>query len=204
LTAGIKQYSFEKFYRKRRRLSNDPNQIMRFFRTRAEPPDPTVETLRIIARLRADWRPSAAELSDTAVLEQWRLYRGQPYMLQGWTASSLKSGVAFAFDLDAGWARLIDRWVRLGAPNVAPPRVTNDEVMEAAALSFVEGASTRALDIAEEARTLASQARGAGLGMAAYLLDVAAMEVDAARSRRQRRADARVVRIEDWRHPGSA
>lgn len=203
MTAGIKQYSFEKFYHKRR-LSNDPNQIMRFFRTRAESPDPTVETLRIIARLRADWRPSAAELSDAAVLEQWRLYRGQPYMLQGWTASSLKSGVAFAFDLDAGWARLIDRWVRLGAPNAMPPRVGNDEVMQAAALAFIEGAAMRAVDIAEEARTLGAQARAAGLDMAAYLLDVAALEADAARWPKSRTADERVVRIENWRNPGSA
>lgn len=177
---------------------------MRFLWPRADPPDPTAETLRIIARLREDWRPAAAELSNAAVLEEWRLYRGAPYLLQGWMNSDLRSGVAFALDLDAGWARLIDRWVRLGAPLAMPPRITNDEVMEAAALAFIEGASTRALDIAEEARTLAAQARGAGLGMAAYLFDVAAMEVEAARARRQRHADERVVRIEDWRKPGSA
>ena len=168
---------------------------------RAEPPDPTAETLRIIARLRGDWRPSAAELSGTAVLEQWRLYRCQPYLLQGWMSSSLRSGVAFAFDLDAGWARLIDRWVRLGAPNAMPPPVSNDDVMQAAALAFIEGAAVRALDIAEEARALAAQARAAGLDLAAYLLDVAALEADAARW--PRGLEERVVRLEDWRKPGS-
>jgi hypothetical protein len=177
---------------------------MHFFRTRAESPDPTFETLRIIARLRGDWRPSAAELSGAAVLEQWRLYRGAPYLLQGWMSSSLRSGIAFALDMDAGWARLIDRWVRLGAPNAVPPRVGNDEVMQAAALAFIEDGAVRVLDIAEEARLLAAQARGAGLSMAGYLLDMAALEADAARWPKSRIADARVVRIEDWRKPGPA
>ena len=51
---------------------------------------------------------------------------------------------------------------------------------------------------------LGAQARAAGLDMAAYLLDVAALEADAARWPKSRTADERVVRIEDWRNPGPA
>jgi hypothetical protein len=205
---------------------------MRFFRTRAEPtepPDPAAETLRVIARLRAGGRPSDAELSGAAVLERWRLFPGEPYMLQGWAGSSLKSGVAFALDIEAGWARLIDRWARLGAGAGVPPRVSNEAVMEAAeralakdgpppqpsptrgegvhracGTSFptmregahgVRGAAVRTMregahrarggafasEIAGEARALAEKAQAAGLDGAAYLLDMAALELDAAR-----------------------
>src|SRR5882757_10080282 len=50
-------------------------------------------------------------------------------MRQGWSGTTLISGVAFAFDADAGWARLITRWVRLGAPAGAQPLPSNEAVM---------------------------------------------------------------------------
>jgi hypothetical protein len=145
-------------------------------------PDPARETLRImVARLHA--APSAIELSGAAVLERWRLFPGEPYMLQGHAGSSLKSGVAFALDIDAGWARLIDRWVRLGAPAAAPPRVTNDAVMQAAA---------RALERDERPPPQPSPTRGGGSTPALWRGSAPALRRgNAPTLRRDRRASTR-------------
>jgi hypothetical protein len=75
---------------------------------KAESPDPTADTRAILARLRAGWRPSR-ELADAIVLERWRLFGPAPYLLQGWAGMRMTSGVLFAFDPAAGWARFIDR-----------------------------------------------------------------------------------------------
>jgi hypothetical protein len=145
----------------------------------AAPPDPAADTLRIIARLRAGGRPSAAELSGAAVLERWRLFAGEPYMLQGWVGMSLKSGVAFA--LDIGWARLIDRWVRLGGAAGVPPDASNEAVMEAA-MRALERDDRRPQSFHGEG---AQRARG-----------------DAACWRHRHRPEGR-VQIAQWRNPGS-
>gem|GEM_PF-3910346 len=139
-----------------------------------ESPDPTPDTLAILARLRAGWRPSR-ELADAPVLQRWRLFAPGPYLLQGWVGMSLKSGIAFAFDPAAGWVRFVDRWARLGTPACAQPLPSNEAVMRCVliALAGRDGAA----EIGAEARALAERARDAGLDMAAYLLDVVALEL---------------------------
>jgi hypothetical protein len=140
----------------------------------AESPDPEADTRAILARLRSGWRPTR-ELVDAPVLERWRLFAPTPYTLQGWAGMNLKSGILFAFDADAGWARFIDRWVRLGAPARAQPVPSNDAVMRCAivALAGRDGAA----EIGAEVRALAARSRDAGLDTAAYLLDMAALEI---------------------------
>ena len=144
----------------------------------AEPPD---DPSQILERLRGGWRPSRDNLADALVLEEWLLVPGVPYVLQGWADSTLKFGVALAFDAAQGWARRIDRWVVLGAPFGVPPCVRNDEVMRAAALALARDAMAEsAPDIAAEARALAMRARSIGLGTVAHLLERAAREADVA------------------------
>ncbi|MEJ0075212.1 MAG: hypothetical protein WDO17_07155 [Alphaproteobacteria bacterium] len=144
----------------------------------AESPDPTAATLAILARLRTGWRPSH-ELADAIVLERWRLHAPAPYTLQGWAGMHMTSGVLFAFDPAARWARFIDRWVRLGAPDRAQPLPTNDAVMRCAMAALA--GRDEAGEIGAEVRALAARSRDAGLDAAAYLLDMAALEIGAAR-----------------------
>ena len=78
-----------------------------------------------------------------------------------------------------GRVRFIDRWVRLGAPARAQPLPSNDAVMRCAMAALA--GRDEAGEIGAQARALAEHARDAGLDMAAYLLDMAALELDAAR-----------------------
>lgn len=144
----------------------------------AESPDPEADTLAILARLRAGWRPSRRNLADAPVLERWRLFAPGPYVLQGWVGMTMKSGIVFAFD-PAGWVRFIDRWARLGKPALAQPLPANESVMRCAmiALAGRDGAA----EIGAEVRALAERSREAGLSTAGYLLDMVALEIDAAR-----------------------
>jgi hypothetical protein len=145
------------------------------------------ETLAVLARLRSGWQPSH-ELADAPELQRWRLLAARPYLLQGWVGMDLKSGVLFAFDAQARWARFIDRWVRLGAPACAQPLLSNETVMRCAMAALA--GRDEAADIGAEARALAARSRDAGLDAAAYLLDIAALELDAARRPAERcRAD---------------
>jgi hypothetical protein len=139
-----------------------------------ETSDAEADTLAILARLRSGWRPSR-ELADASVLERWRLFAPGPYLLQGWVGMSLKSGIAFAFDPAAGWVRFVDRWARLGAPALAQPLPSNEAVMGCVTIALAgrDGAA----EIRAEARALADRARDAGLPTAAYLLDMAALEL---------------------------
>ena len=88
-------------------------------------------------------------------------------------------GILFAFDPAAGWARLIDRWVRLGARALSDqPLPDNDSVMRCAAIARIFDGGP---DIGAAARALADWARRNGFDLAGYLLDMAALEADAAR-----------------------
>lgn len=143
------------------------------------PSDPTTHTLDILTRLRSGWRPSHHELEDAPLMQQWRIAIAGPYLLQGFINDDLNIGILFAFDPAAGWARLIDRWVRLGAPALTDqPLPDNASVMRCAAFARVLDPRP---DIGAAARALAERARGGGLDMAGYLLDLAALEADAAR-----------------------
>jgi hypothetical protein len=144
----------------------------------AESPDPIADTLAILARLRSGWRPSR-ELADAPVLERWRLFAPGPYLLQGWVGMSLKSGIAFAFDPAAGWVRFVDRWARLGAPACAQPLPSNDAVMRCATAALA--GRDCASGIGDQVRALAERSRDIGLATGAFLLDMAALEIDAAR-----------------------
>jgi hypothetical protein len=149
-------------------------------RVRQRPSDPTTHSLDILTRLRSGWRPSQHELEDAPAIERWRVAVAEPYLLQGFIGDHLHIGILFAFDPAAGWARLIDRWVRLGAPALpARPLPANDAVMRCATLAVsCDGRP----DIGAAARSLAAWARSNGFDMAGYLLDMAALEADAARS----------------------
>ncbi len=141
--------------------------------------DPPGDPMQALERLRKGWRPTPDNLADAAVLDEWLLVPNGYYLLQGWTGSSLKSGMALAFEAPQRWARLIDRWVVLGRPLGVPLRVSNDEVMRAAAHALAGcAASERARDVAIEARVLAARARRARLDAAASLLESAAWEAD--------------------------
>lgn len=143
------------------------------------PSDPTTHTLDILTRLRSGWRPSHHELDDAPVMKRWRIAVAGPYILQGFIGDDLNTGVLFAFDPAAGWARLIDRWVRLGAPALPDqPLPDNDTVMRCAALASIFDGRP---DIGAAARALAEWARSSGHDLAGYLLDMAALEADAAR-----------------------
>jgi hypothetical protein len=161
------------------RFESIASRIMRALRhsSRLHSDEPPGDPTAVLQRLRGGWRPSRDNLIDALVLEDWRLVPGVPYLLQGWDGSTLKFGMALAFDAAHGWARRIDRWVVLGAPLGVPPCVSNDEVMRAAALALA-AAPELAPQIAIEARMLAERARGAGLDAAAYLLESAAWEAD--------------------------
>ena len=139
--------------------------------------DCTPDTLAILARLRTGWRPSRRDLAGTDVLERWRLFSPGPYVLQGWTGRTMKSGIVFAFDRE--WVRFISRWARLGKPALAQPLPSNDVVMRCA-LAALAGRD-EAGEIGAEARALAERSREAGLDAAAYLLDMAAFELTDAR-----------------------
>lgn len=146
---------------------------------RAESHDPATHTLDILTRLRDGWRPSHHELDDAPLMEQWRIAAAGPYILQGVIGGDLNTGILFAFDPVAGWARLIDRWVRLGAPALSDqPLPDNATVMRCAAVARVLDPHS---DIGAAARALAEWARGNGFTLAGYLLDMAALEADAAR-----------------------
>lgn len=134
------------------------------------------DTRAILARLRSGWQPSR-ELADAPELQRWQLLAARPYLLQGWVGMTLKSGVAFAFDAQARWARFIDRWVRLGAPARAQPLPSNEAVMRCAMAALA--GRDEAADIGAEVRALAARSRDAGLDAAAYLLGMAALEIGA-------------------------
>jgi hypothetical protein len=146
---------------------------------RQRPTDPTTHTLDLLTRLRSGWRPSHHELEDAPLMERWWIVVAGPYVLQGVIGGDLNTGILFAFDPVAGWARLIDRWVRLGAPALTDqPLPDNDSVMRCAALARILDGRP---DIGAAARALAEWARGSGFDLAGYLLDMAALEADAAR-----------------------
>jgi len=144
---------------------------------RAESPDDEADTRAILARLRLGWRPSRRDLAGTDVLERWRLFSPGPYVLQGWVGMTMKSGIVFAFD--PAWVRFIDRWARLGKPAVAQPYPSNDAVMRCATAALAGRDCTAGIGAA--VRALAERSREMGLDAAAYLLDMAALEIDAAR-----------------------
>jgi hypothetical protein len=102
------------------------------------------------------------------------LFSPGPYVLQGWIGMTMKLGIVFAFD--SAWVRFIDRWARLGKPAVAQPLPSNDVVMRCALAGRDEAG-----EIGAEARALAERSRDAGLKAAAYLLDMAAFELNTAR-----------------------
>ena len=143
----------------------------------AESPDPETETRAILARLRTGWRPSRRDLAGTDVLERWRLFSPGPYVLQGWVGMTMKSGIVFAFD--PAWVRFIDRWARLGKPAFAQALPSNEAVMHCATAAL--SGRDCAAGIGAAVRALAERSRDAGLDAAAYLLDIAALEIDAAR-----------------------
>jgi hypothetical protein len=129
---------------------------------------------RILSRLQSGWRPGERELGTAARLEDWRLHPPGPYVLQGRADGHILSGVAVAADTAAGWARLVDRWVVLGARAPGPqPAVGNEEIMRTAAAALAAPAAD-AQSLARQARALARQASGAGFLVPAYLLDLAA------------------------------
>jgi hypothetical protein len=140
------------------------------------------DTRAILARLRTGWRPSRRDLAGTDVLERWRLFSPGPYLLQGWVGMTLKSGIVFAFD--PAWVRFIDRWARLGKPALAQPLPSNDAVMRCATAALA--GRDCAAGIGAAVRALAERSRDAGLDAAGYLLDMAALEIDAARGAAER------------------
>ena len=132
------------------------------------PPDP------VLSRLQSGWRPGERELNGAARIEDWRLCAAAPYVLEGRVGGSILSGVAFACDAEAGWARLADRWLRLGArARGAQAVLANGEVMRSAAFALALP-DADAECIGAQARELAWRARRAGLTVPAYLLDLAA------------------------------
>jgi hypothetical protein len=129
---------------------------------------------RLLSRLQSGWRPGERELGQAARLDHWRLHLPGPYVLQGRVGDSILSGVAVALDASAGWARLADRWVVLGARAPGPqPAILNEEIMRGAAEAFAEPRADAPL-LAVRARELARRASIAGLIVPAYLLDLAA------------------------------
>jgi len=72
-----------------------------------------------------------------------------------------------------------DRWVRLGAPTAAQPLPSNDVVMRCA-MAALDGRDCAA-EIGAQVRALAERSRDMGFDAAAYLLDLAAFELNAAR-----------------------
>jgi len=94
--------------------------------------DPDVDARRVLDRLRGGWRPGGRHLADAAVIEKWRLWRRR-----GLTWLDRRRHVAepvIALDPGAGWARLTDRWLILGAPKTGAHRlITPAEVMRRAA-----------------------------------------------------------------------
>ena len=110
-----------------------------------------------------------------------------PAARMGWDGSEIWRLVCLR-RAGAMGARFIDRWVRLGAPACAQPLPSNEIVMRCAMAALA--GRDEAADIGAEARALAACSRDAGLDAAAYLLDIAALELDAARRPAERcRAD---------------
>ena len=136
------------------------------------PPDP------ILSRLQSGWRPGESELANAARIEDWRLCTAAPYVLQGRVGDGILSGVAFACDAEAGWARLADRWLLLGT-RARGPVPANGEVMRSAAQALALP-DADAQCIGAHARELAWRARRAGLTVPAYLLDLAAERAEEA------------------------
>ncbi len=131
-------------------------------------------TDRILSRLQSGLCPGERELEGAELLQQWRLHPPGPYVLQGRVGDHIYSGVVFALDGAAGWARLADRWLVLGTRAPGPqPIIDNDEIMRSAALALM-GQPADAELIAAHARELAGRAREAGLTVPAYLLDLVA------------------------------
>jgi hypothetical protein len=98
--------------------------------------DPDMDARCVLDRLRGGWRPGGRHLADAAVIEKWRvLATPGPYMLVG--VLDGRRHVAeplIALDPGAGWARLADRWLILGAPKTGAHRlITPAEVMRRAA-----------------------------------------------------------------------
>src|ERR1700674_348320 len=128
---------------------------------------------RILSRLQSGWRPGERELGNAARLDQWRLHPPGPYVVQGRAGDPILSGVALALDASAGWARLADRWVVLGARAPGPEPACNEEIMRPATAAFAEPRAD-AQSVAVRARELARHASFAGLIVPAYLLNLAA------------------------------
>ena len=136
-------------------------------------------TLEILARLPSGWQPAPDDLEDAPLIERWRISAGAPYMMRGAIEGRRASGALYALDAAAGWARLIDRWVRLGAPALPDQQLPdNRTLMQCAAVAvFLDGRP----DVGAAIRALAAKMREDGFAMVAYLLDLAALEADAAR-----------------------
>jgi hypothetical protein len=92
----------------------------------------------VLDRLVAERRPTARDLEEAAVIEQWRVVLAEklgPYLLEGEVAGQIVSQTAVAVDVDLGWARTLDRWFVLGkrAPSNQPVASPNEIVWAAGA-----------------------------------------------------------------------
>lgn len=132
-----------------------------------------------LSHLRAGWRPGSRDIAEADVIEGWKLTcRGHGlYMLQGTVDGQPSLAGLIAIDPRNSWALVQDRLLALGerAPE-ACIAVVPDEVVRRAAALFEAAPSelgSRALDLAREAER-------AGLDTAAYLLDMAAHEIEQA------------------------
>jgi hypothetical protein len=144
-----------------------------------ESSDSLTYTLYILSRLQSGWRPSPDNLEDAPLIERWRITDAAPYMMRGAIDGHRASGAVYAIDASAGWARLIDRWVRLGTPALPDQQLPeNDTVMRCAAIALMLDSHP---DVGATIRALAANLRDRGLAMVAYLLEIAALEADAAR-----------------------
>jgi len=139
----------------------------------------SADTLDILSHLQSGWQPSPDELQDAPLIKRWRINASAPYMMRGVIEDKRVSGALYALDAAAGWARLIDRWVRLGAPALpGQPLPGNETVMQCAAIGLLLDGRP---DVGAAIRTLAARMRDDGFAMVAYLLDLAALEADTAR-----------------------
>src|ERR1051325_10894247 len=100
--------------------------------------DSLSDTLDILARLQSGQPPAPDELEGAPLIERWRISAGAPYMMRGLIDGRRASGALYALDAAAGWARLIDRWVRLGVPALPGEQFPdNHMVMQCAAIGLL-------------------------------------------------------------------
>jgi len=141
-----------------------------------ESSDSLAHTLSILSRLQSG---PPDELEAAPLIERCRISARAPYMMRGVIDGQRASGALCALDAAAGWARLIDRWVRLGAAALpGQPLPDNDTVMRCAAIGFILDGRP---DLGAAIRALAAKVRESGFAMVGYLLELAALEADAAR-----------------------